>query len=109
MYSQVCTLRPPTAELFTVTRASKCAPITPPQPRGQGVCPLATVESPAIHPVKRGRAAGLVLGEGGVGSAIAGGVIAGGIIAGGVIAGASGPEPVPPPSSGRVPSGGPSR
>src|SRR5690606_32576918 len=46
-YSHVRTLRPPTA-LFTIDTCSlNTAPKNFPQPEGQGVLPLATVESPA--------------------------------------------------------------
>src|SRR5689334_1936579 len=76
LYSQVCTLRPPAAELLTVTRGSRRAPITPPQPRGHGVWPLATVESPAIHIVKGGRLEGSTFATGG-GIVLAGGVDSG--------------------------------
>src|SRR4029079_14163980 len=72
LYSQVCTLRPPAAELLTVTRGSKRVPITPPQPRGHGVWPLATVESPAIHMVNGGSCAGSTFDAGG-GVMLAGG------------------------------------
>src|SRR4051812_10714641 len=50
-YNQVCTLRPPMARLLTVTLLLKWERNWAPQPIGQGVLPLATVESPAIQMV----------------------------------------------------------
>src|SRR6188768_3584063 len=50
-YSQVRTLRPPTALLLTATLPLKSALNWPPQPTGQGP-PVATVESPAIHTLR---------------------------------------------------------
>src|SRR6478752_1470964 len=52
-YSQVRTLRPPTALLVTATLPLNSALNCPPQPMGQGP-PLATVESPAIQMVMFG-------------------------------------------------------
>src|SRR6478609_6481244 len=52
-YSQVRTLRPPTALLVTATLPLNSALNCPPQPMGQGP-PLATVESPAIQTVMLG-------------------------------------------------------
>src|SRR6188474_2197256 len=52
-YSQVRTLRPPTALLLTATLPLKSALKWAPQPMGHEL-PLATVESPAIHTLRLG-------------------------------------------------------
>src|SRR5690606_30947757 len=101
-YSQVLTLRPPRARLLTVTGSSKRAPIAPPQPRGQGVCPLATVESPAIQTASGGKLAGSALGVSGSSASSGASGSAGGAGSPGGVSGSSslGRSPPSPASAG---------